>query len=64
MEWISNNNLEFINCIPNLNTNLDHDLFKKIKIPNIYERFFIQSSMPFRSYGTEGGLFIIIAKKR
>jgi 2-polyprenyl-3-methyl-5-hydroxy-6-metoxy-1,4-benzoquinol methylase len=64
MEWINNNNLEYVNCIPNLNINLDYDLFKKSTMPNFFERFFIQLSMPFRSYGAEGGLFIIIAKKK
>ncbi len=64
MQWIRNNNLEYVNCIPNLNMNLDYSLFKSSKAPNVFERFFIQLTMPFRSYGAEGGLFIIIAKKK
>jgi hypothetical protein len=33
-------------------------------VPKIYERFLLQLAMPFTSYGGEGGLFIMIGKKK
>jgi SAM-dependent methyltransferase len=61
--WLDKNNLKFISCIPNLEMSSDINLFKQSRAPSIFERFLIQLSMPFTSFGAEGGLFIIIAKK-
>jgi len=62
IKWFDNNGIEYINSIPNLNSNFD--LFKKSEVPNVFERFLLQLFMPFTSYGGEGGLFIMIGKKK
>jgi ubiquinone/menaquinone biosynthesis C-methylase UbiE len=63
MKWFSNNNIEYISSIPNLDTSSNFDLFKKSEVPNIFKRFFIQLIMPFTNYAGEGGLFVMIGKK-
>ena len=62
IKWFNKNGIEYINSIPNLNSN--YDLFERSEVPNIYERFLLQLAMPFTSYGGEGGLFIMIGKKK
>ena len=62
INWFNKNGIEYINSIPNLNSN--YDLFERSEVPNIYERFLLQLAMPFTSYGGEGGLFIMIGKKK
>ena len=62
IKWFKKNGIEYINSIPNLNSN--YDLFERSEVPKIYERFLLQLAMPFTSYGGEGGLFIIIGKKK
>jgi len=62
IKWFKKNGIEYINSIPNLNSN--YDLFEKSEVPKIYERFLLQLAMPFTSYGGEGGLFIMIGKKK
>ena len=64
IEWFDNNNIEYINSIPNLNVDQNINLLKKSEIPNIFERFFIQMNMIFSSYGAEGGLFVMIGRKK
>lgn len=64
LEWFDNNNIEYINSIPNLNVDQNTNLLKKSEIPNIFERFFIQMNMIFSSYGAEGGLFVMIGRKK
>jgi hypothetical protein len=39
-------------------------LFKKSQIPNLFERFLIQLTMIFTSYGAEGGLFVMIGRRK
>ena len=60
----SGNNIEYINSIPNLDTGSNVDLFKKSQIPNLFERFLIQLTMIFTSYGAEGGLFVMIGRRK
>lgn len=64
IKWFDDNNIEYINSIPNLNLDLNVDFFEKLKKPNIFERFFIQLIMPFMNYGSEGGLFVMIGRKK
>ncbi len=64
IKWFDDNNIEYINCIPNLDASSNIDLFKKSEIPNLFERFIIQFTMIFTSYGAEGGLFVMIGRKK
>ena len=63
LEWFKENSIEFINCYPNLNIDKGNNYFKKNIAPNFFERIFIQISMIFTKFGSEGGLFIFIGKK-
>jgi len=51
------------NCYPNLNIDKGKNYFRKNIAPNFFERIFIQISMIFTKFGSEGGLFIFIGKK-
>jgi SAM-dependent methyltransferase len=64
IKWFDDNDIEYINSIPNLDLSSNINLFKKSLIPNLFERFFIQLTMIFTSYGAEGGLFVMIGKKK
>jgi SAM-dependent methyltransferase len=64
IKWFDDNDIEYINSIPNLDLGSNINLFKKSQIPNLFERFFIQLTMIFSSYGAEGGLFVMIGKKK
>jgi len=63
LQWFKENSLEFINCYPNLNIEKNNNYFEKNIPPNFFERVFIQISMLFTKFGSEGGLFIFIGKK-
>jgi len=63
LEWFKENSIEFINCYPNLNIDKGKNYFRKNIAPNFFERIFIQISMIFTKFGSEGGLFIFIGKK-
>jgi ubiquinone/menaquinone biosynthesis C-methylase UbiE len=63
LQWFKENSLEFINCYPNLNIEKNNNYFEKNIAPNFFERVFIQISMLFTKFGSEGGLFIFIGKK-
>ena len=63
LEWFKENSVEFINCYPNLNIEKNNNYFEKNIAPNFFERVFIQISMIFTKFGSEGGLFIFIGKK-
>jgi hypothetical protein len=64
IKWFDDNNIEYINSIPNLDAGSNVDLFKKSQIPNLFERFLIQLTMIFTSYGAEGGLFVMIGRRK
>ena len=66
LEWFNNNDIEFVNSIPSCDFNDDNfqDLFKKQSLGNLYSRIMNQISMIFTGLGSDGGLFILIGKKK
>lgn len=65
LDWFNNNNIEFISSIPSL----EYDEYEKKGLfetqykGTFFDRLFVQIKMIFSSYGSEGGLFVIIGKK-
>ena len=66
LKWFNNNNIEFVNSVPSCDFNDDHfeNLFKKQSVGNLYSRLMNQVSMVFTGLGSDGGLFIVIGKKK
>ena len=66
LKWFNNNDIEFINSVPSCDFNDDsfQDLFKKQSLGNLYSRIMNQISMIFTGLGSDGGLFILIGKKK
>ena len=66
LEWFNNNDIEFVNSIPSCDFNDDNfqNLFKKQSLGNLYSRIMNQISMIFTRLGSDGGLFILIGKKK
>lgn len=66
LNWFDNNNIEFINSIPKCNSEEDYEkpLFNKSSKGTFLSRFFSQISMLFNELGSDGGLFVMIGKKK
>ena len=65
-EWFNKNDLEFINSIPSTDCSIGipNNIFIKSKKNTFTERIFQQLRMNFNNLGNEGGLFIVVGKKR
>lgn len=67
LNWFKKNNIEYINSIPTCdfeNYENYEKLFEKKSEGDSYSRFFNQLSMVFNKLGSDGGLFIVIGKKK
>ena len=66
LKWFKDNNIEFINSIPKFDydKNLNKSIFEKNSEGSYLSRIFSQISMLFKSLGDDGGLFVVIGKKR
>ena len=65
LSWFKKNNIEFISSIPSSDFDYDYqDIFKKKSFGTTYSRIINQFSMLFNQLGSDGGLFIVIGKKR
>ena len=66
IEWFGKNDIEFISSIPSCDfKNYQNiDLFKKTSKGTIISRLFSQISMLFNNLGADGGLFIVVGKKK
>ena len=66
LDWFNNNNIEFINSIPqcDVDDNYDNSLFEKRSKGTFLSRFFSQIIMLFNELGCDGGRFIVIGKKK
>jgi len=66
LKWFGDNNIEFINSIPecNIEEKYEYSLFEKSSKGTYLSRFFAQISMLFNELGSDGGLFIVIGKKK
>jgi len=65
-EWFNKHDLEFINSIPSTDCSIGipNNIFIKGKKNTFSERIFQQLRMNFNNLGNEGGLFIVVGKKR
>ena len=66
LKSFNNNNIEFINSIPqcDIEENYENSLFQKSSKGTFLSRFFSQITMLFNELGSDGGLFIMIGKKK
>ena len=66
LSWFDNNNVEFISAIPSCDMNAINygEMFSKKSRGDLTMRILSQIAMLFSSLGAEGGLFLVIGKKR
>ena len=66
LDWFDQNNIEFINSVPScsLSDDSEKSFFENNTKGTYLERFFQQLFMIFNKFGSEGGLFIFIGKRR
>jgi len=63
--WFDDNNIEFISSIPQCeNESYEKSLFKKKSKGSFLSRYFSQITMLLNGLGSDGGLFIVIGKKK
>ena len=64
--WFENNNIEFINSIPSCcwQNSGNQQLFEQTLKGSKLTRFFSQIFMLFGNLGSDGGLFVVIGKKK
>ena len=64
--WFKENNIEFVNSIPicDLKENQTDSIFANSSKGTFLSRFFSQISMLFNTLGDDGGLFVVIGKKK
>jgi SAM-dependent methyltransferase len=63
LSWFKDNNIDFINSIPECDFHTNPDIFKKKSKGNFVGRIIRQVFMIFTPVGADGGLFIMIGKK-
>jgi len=66
LSWFKKNNIEFINSIPRcyFDEKENKNMFDKSTKGSFISRLFSQFSMLFNNLGDDGGLFVVIGKKR
>ena len=66
LKWFDQNNIEFISSIPSCDYETEEgiNLFTKQSRGNLISRLLKQITMIFTALGSDGGLFILIGKKR
>ena len=66
MSWFKKNNIDFISSIPNSDFNDDEydDIFMEKKTGSYVQRFLNQIFMIFGQLGSDGGLFVVVGRKK
>lgn len=66
LDWFGSNDIEFINSIPrcDIQEKDNTNLFEKSSKGTFLSRLFSQISILFNNLGSDGGLFIVIGKKK
>ena len=66
LSWFNKNNISYISSIPSCDFDYDYDyknIFEKKSQGNFFSRILNQFIMIFNSFGSDGGLFIVLGKK-
>ena len=64
LKWFKIHNIEFISSIPSSDYDYDYqNIFEKKSFGNFFSRILNQILMIFNSFGSDGGLFVLIGKK-
>lgn len=64
-KWFFKNNIDFVSSIPSSDFQYDYtNIFIKKSFGSFFSRIFNQIYMIFTSLGSDGGLFVVIGKKR
>ena len=67
IEWFKKNNIDYVSSIPSCDFSDDDvydNIFKEKKKGNFIQRFLNQIFMIFGQLGSDGGLFVVVGKKR
>ena len=65
LKWFKVHNIEFISSIPSSDFDYDYEnIFEKKSLGNFFSRILNQFSMIFNSFGSDGGLFVLIGRKK
>ena len=63
--WFEKNQINFISSIPSADFDYDYkNIFEKKSLGSFFSRIFNQILMVFNSFGSDGGLFVLIGKKK
>ncbi len=65
LKWFKKNNIEFISSIPSSDFDYDYEnIFDKKNNGSLFSRILNQILMIFNRLGSDGGLFVVIGKKK
>tara|TARA_Y100000389_G_scaffold101331_1_gene98094 strand:- start:3128 stop:4027 length:900 start_codon:yes stop_codon:yes gene_type:complete len=65
LNWFKKNNIEFVSSIPSSDFDYDYkNIFEKKSKGTFFSRIFNQFIMIFNSFGSDGGLFVLLGKKK
>ncbi len=65
LKWFKSHDIEFISSIPSSDYDYDYDdIFQKKSAGTFFSRILNQFLMIFNSFGSDGGLFVLIGKKK
>ncbi len=64
LKWFKIHNIEFISSVPSSDFDYDYEnIFEKKSSGNFFSRIINQFLMIFNSFGSDGGLFVLIGRK-
>jgi len=65
LNWFKIHNIEFVSSIPSSDFDYDYEnIFEKKSLGTFFSRILNQFLMIFNSFGSDGGLFVLIGKKK
>ena len=64
LNYLKKNNIKFVSSIPSSDFDYDYkNIFEKKSQGTFFSRIFNQFMMIFNSFGSDGGLFVLLGKK-